>query len=267
MLPIDLVFVRHGRSEGNEAKNASQKGNNSFFTPDFLERHSRSFRLTNKGIKQAKEAAKWLHKKFPSSFDAFYVSDYIRAKETAVFLNLARARWQVHVQLRERDKGLMDNLPESEKRRLFARELRQYETEPFFAYPAGGGESVAGFCQRLNTSFVEPIIKRCSLERLIVVSHGHVMRGMEFILEDLSHDEFLRIDRSEKPKDKIRNGQIVWYTRRDPKTGKLKPSFVAVRTVCPWDPKGDYGWRGIEHHHYTNKELMQEVKKQKRQIE
>ena len=62
MLPIDLIFVRHGQSEGNLAHRMSEKGDNSFFTPEFRERHSRAFRLTNKGIEQAKSAGFWLKK-------------------------------------------------------------------------------------------------------------------------------------------------------------------------------------------------------------
>ncbi len=266
MLPVDVVFVRHGRSEGNEAKKASQRGNHSFFTPAFLERHSRTFRLTNKGIKQVKAAVKWLRKNFPRPFDAYYVSDYIRAKESAVHLDFPKAKWEVHVQLRERDKGLMDNISVSEQQKMFAREMHQYEIEPFFAYPAGGGESIAGFCQRLDAGFVEPEIRKSNVERVLVVSHGHVMRGMEFILEDLSHDEFVTRDKSERNRDKIRNAQIIWFTRRDPDTNELNQDFVAVRSVCPWDPKGDYGWRRIERKFYSNKELMEEVRMHKRQI-
>ena len=266
MLPIDLLLFRHGRSEGNEAKSASEKGDNSFFTPKFLERHSRTFRLTNRGIKQIRATRRWLKKNFPMSFDEFYVSDYLRAKESAVILHLPNAKWNVKVSLRERDKGLMDNLPIAEKQRLFARELRQYQASPFFAYPAGGGESMAAFIFRLEVDFVNTVVRDCSVERMAVVSHGHVMSGLQFIFEGLSHDEFLRCDSSEKNKDKIRNGQILWYTRRNPKTGKLYPDFIAVRSVCPWDPKGDYGWRRIERNLYSNKDLAKELKKYHRQI-
>src|SRR3989338_6760651 len=95
MLPIDLIFIRHGQSEGNVANKASRKGDNSFFTPEFRDRHSRSFRLTDKGISQAKAAGKWIRKNIPMPFDRFYVSDYVRAKETAACLDLEAAQWRV----------------------------------------------------------------------------------------------------------------------------------------------------------------------------
>lgn len=88
MLPIDLILVRHGESEGNLANKASKSGDNSFFTPEFLNRHSRNFRLTDKGSLQAKRTGEWIQKNVPMPFDRFYVSDYIRAKETAYYLYL-----------------------------------------------------------------------------------------------------------------------------------------------------------------------------------
>ena len=78
MLPIDVIFVRHGESEGNRANKASRRGDNSFFTPEFREKHSRAFRLTDKGIEQARIAGKWLRENIPMPLDRFYVSDYIR---------------------------------------------------------------------------------------------------------------------------------------------------------------------------------------------
>ncbi len=65
MLPIDIIFGRHGQSEGNKAKRASEEGDNSFFQPEFRSRHSRSFRLTDLGIEQAKISGKWLRENVP----------------------------------------------------------------------------------------------------------------------------------------------------------------------------------------------------------
>lgn len=102
MLPIDIILVRHGESEGNVANKASRSGDNRFFTPEFREKHSRVFRLTDKGIEQAKAAGKWLRDNISMPLDRFYVSDYIRTKETAVYLDLPNAEWRVEFQLRER---------------------------------------------------------------------------------------------------------------------------------------------------------------------
>jgi len=267
MLPIDVIFVRHGESEGNRANKASRRGDNSFFTPEFREKHSRAFRLTDKGIEQARIAGKWLRENIPMPLDRFYVSDYIRAKETAAHLALPSADWRVWFQLRERDTALMDNCPDNERRQLFELEQRQYELDPFLSYPAGGGESIAMMCLRLKTDYVSHLARECSDKRIGAVCHGHVMRGMQLVLENLGHDDFIRLDASEDPADRIRNGQILWYTRRDPDTGKVeRENIVAVRSICPWDPEGDYGWRRICRKRYTNEDLLQEVLRYPRHI-
>ncbi len=266
MLPIDTIFVRHGQSEGNVANKASRKGDNSFFTPEFREKHSRAFRLTDKGIEQAKSAGEWLRKNIQMPLDRFYVSDFIRAKETASYLDLPKAEWRVEYQLRERDKALMDNCPVDEQKKLFELEERQYKLDPFLSYPAGGGESIPMLCLRLKTDFIDHLARECSDKRVVVVCHGHVMRAIQLEMENLGHDDFIRLDASKEPADKIRNCQIIWYTRRDPETGKIAPHTVAVRSICPWDPEGDYGWRRIIKNRYSNEELKNEVDKYPRHV-
>lgn len=266
MLPIDLILVRHGYSEGNAANKASRRGDNSFFTPAFREKHSRAFRLTDKGIRQAKAAGAWILANIPQPFDRFYVSDYVRAKETAAYLGIPNARWRQEFHLRERDKALMDNMPADEQKRFFSLEERQYKLDPFLSYPAGGGESIATHCLRLKAGILEHWSRKCFDKRVVCVCHGHVMRGLQLELEGLGHDDFIRLDASDDPRDKIRNCQILWYTRRDPDTNEMSNYHVAVRSVCPWDTAGDYGWRRILRQASTNEELLEEVRRYPRHV-
>lgn len=265
-LPIDLVLLRHGESEENAANKKSRGGDNSLFTEEFREKHSRSFRLTDKGIEQAIAAGQWLRDNGPQ-FDRFYVSDYIRAKETAYNLRLPNASWISKVQLRERDMALMDNTPENERKKLFAREHHKFQLDPFLSYPAGGGESVAALCHRLKTDFLDHLARECSDKKVIAVCHGHVMRALQLELESLGHDDFIRLDPSEKPEDKIYNCQIFWYTRRDPEKNSLESSkLTAVRSVCPSGAVNDFGWRRIKRNRYSNEDLMNEVLKYPRHV-
>lgn len=265
-LPIDIVLVRHGESEGNLANKASRRGDNHFFTPEFRNRHSRTFRLTDRGIAQAKTAGEWLRKNVPMPLDRFYVSDCVRARETAAYLDLPDAEWRVKYQLREQDRALMDNIPEDEKWRLFKLEVRQFELDRFLSYPAGGGESIPQLCLRFKVDFLAHLARECPNGHVIAVCHGHVMRAAQLELEQLGHDDFIRLDTSKKPADKIRNCQILWYTRRDPETGVIGPKLVAVRSVSPTEPGCDYGWRRIVRKKYSNSELLAEVAKYPRQI-
>lgn len=270
MLPIDIILERHGQSEGNKAQRASEEGDNRFFTPEFRDKHSRVFRLTDLGIRQAVAAGSWLRTNAPMPLDRFYVSDYIRAKETAAYLNLPGAQWRDEIGLRERDLALMDNCPEEEKKHLFELEQEQYKKDPFFSYPAGGGESFAALILRIKTDFISHIARECSDKRIIVVCHGHVMRAIQFLFEKLGHDDFLRLDSSERHEDRIRNCQIIWYTRRDPDTGAEGTKLVAVRSVCPLvcpsNTIEDHGWRRISHRKHTNSELLEEVNRYPRHV-
>lgn len=258
MLPLDLILVRHGQSEGNLANKASRKGDDGFFTEEFLDRHSREFRLTDKGITQAKAAGEWLRANVPMPLDRFYVSDYIRAKETAAYLALPTALWRSEFHLRERDHALMDNIPDAEKKQRFATEHALYEQDAFLAYPAGGGESFAAHCFRMKATMLEHWARECADKRVIAVCHGHVMRALQVELEAMDHDDFIRLNDSDAPEDKVRNCQIFWYTRRDPESLVLGDAYVAMRSVSPSEGR-DFGWRRIVRHKFTNEDLLAEV--------
>lgn len=258
-LPINLILVRHGQSEGNVATEASKHGDDSYFTEEFRGRHSRDFRLTDKGIKQAVAAGEWIRKNIRDNFDGFYVSDYIRAKETAALLDLAFANWRVEFHLRERDRALIDNVPRSEERELFPLEHKQYKINPFYSVPAGGGESFASFCLRLKAMFIEHLSRRSNDFAVIAVCHGHVMRALQMEIENLEHDDFLRLDSSKDPTDKIDNCQIFWYTRIDPNTGDVGKKIIAVRSISPWGDVFDSGWRRIVPKFSSNEDLLEEV--------
>ena len=265
MLPRDIILVRHGQSEGNVATEASKMGDNRHFTEAFRNRHSREFRLTDLGIQQAKAAGDWIRKNVPFSFNSFYVSDYIRAKETAVHLGLPNAKWKEEFHLRERDRALADNIPRDEERALFPMEQKQYGIDPFLSVPAGGGESFASFCLRLKAGFIEHLSRQPPKSAMVVVSHGHGMRGLQLEFENLSHDDFIRLDRSDVPSEKMNNCQILWYTRRDPNNPMVTSErLLAVRSVCPWKEDGDYGWRYIERKLSTNEDLLEEVSRYSR---
>lgn len=87
------------------------------------------------------------------------------------------------------------------------------------------------------------------------------------------------------PKEKIHNGQIIHYTRRDPQTGEIAPTINWMRSICtfhwfgevwfdlryleefvdwylgPWDTTLSTNvWQQIERPTWTNEELLAEVR-------
>ncbi len=263
MFPVDLVCIRHAQSEENLATKKFKKGDESFFSPEFRNRHSRTFRLTDLGIEQAKCTGQWIKTNVPMPFDGFFVSDFIRAKETAVYLNLPQARWVIKYELRERDQAFVDDYQNAEQVSLLGGfKKHKYGKDLFYSYPPGGGESIASLCQRIKTGPLHDLeINNDNNRSVVVVCHGRVMRALQLGLESLSRDDFVRLDKSKNPAERLLNCQIHWYTRRDPETFSEHPHFVAVRSVCVHGLKGDYGWRRIKRPTFSNEELMEEVRR------
>ena len=258
-MPEDLVFVRHGRSEGNEAREQSQQGDDSHYTDEFRARRNRQWRLTDLGIEQARSAGHWIREHVSPSFSRYYTSEYLRARETAGHLELDRARWVQDILLRERSWGRADFvMPEAERYEQFASELAARREDPCYWRPPEG-ESLADVCIRVDR-VIDRVRRDASGQRCIIVTHEDVMWAARFMLEGMTQDHWREVLLSADPHDKIHNGQVLHYTRCDPATGKLSPRLQWVRSVCPWDPgRSDDRWRTIAPSGFSNEDLLAAV--------
>lgn len=255
-MPIDLVLVRHGQSLGNLASKRSRKGDNSFFTDDFMRHHSSEWPLTELGISQATQTGEYLRDELGfDRFDRYYASWYVRAFETAAYLDYPTCHWKLEVDLREREWGDLDVMPDDERREKFAEALIKREINAYLWSPPNG-ESMAHLRIRLR-SILDTLHRECSDKRVIIVCHGEVMWGLRSLLERMSPKRFLELDASDHPHDHINNCQILHYTRRDPETGKLNPYAKWMRSITPSDlSKSSNEWQTIDHKQYTNEELL-----------
>ena len=257
-MPIELVLVRHGESEGNIAIRRSKKGDESDFTPHYRERHSSLLRLTDKGREQAKAASAWLRDPSQglSTFDAFFVSEYLRAMETAAHLELPHANWFVDFYLRERDWG--DTLPHSERTGKLLHVMQQKYTEPFYWKPPRG-ESMADLCMRVDR-VLDRLHRECADKRVIVVCHGEVIWAFRIRIERLTQARYKELDLSDDPQHRIHNCQVLHYSRRDPENGKLTGHLNWVRSVCPWDQSlSSDVWSPIKRPSWSNETLKKHV--------
>jgi broad specificity phosphatase PhoE len=145
-LPIDIILVRHGQSEGNVAITASINGDESYMTDEFKKRHVSTYKLTKNGVKQAKAAGEWIKKNVnPPKFGRYLASEYVRAIQTAAYMDLQNADWQLDFFLREREWGDLDGLTISEQKKVYARSFEKKDAEPFYWTPPNG-ESFANLC-------------------------------------------------------------------------------------------------------------------------
>jgi len=253
--PYEIVLVRHGQSEGNEAVSRSKKGDLSAYTKDFKHKHSSTYRLTDKGIEQAKVAGKWIKEHISEKFDRYYTSEYVRAMETAALLDFTDARWYTEIMLRERDKGQMDNVSWIERNDKFKDEMKRRKRDSFFWAPPGG-ESLANICNRIDHTF-NTLRRECGNQRVLIVCHGEIMWAFRVRLERLSQIRFHQLQNSEDPKDRIHNSQILHYTRVHPTTGEVFPFFKFFKSVCPSKPQySTDSWLEFERPTYTSEELL-----------
>lgn len=265
-MPMDLVLVRHGESEGNVALNASKEGDNSYFDiPGFRERAGYDWRLTLKGMRQAKAAGEVLRSRFPKGFDRYYVSDFARAKETAALLDLPNAVWFLNIYLHEQLWGRLDVMPRNEMEEKFpgAHELRNRHRF-YGAYP--DGEWMGEVCLRCDR-ILETLGRECSGRQVILVCHGNVIWAFRLLLERIAPAEFHRLDTSKDPVHQIANGQIEQYTRRNPETGEITDHFSWKR----WDRTGltpfAKDWTPIHRPSFYNRELLVQLESLPRLIE
>jgi len=286
-MPVDLLLVRHGESEGNVAVHASKRGDDThILNPEFRERHSSMWRLTEQGVAQAQQAGAWIRENFPvsasndldgadadegfgdavpaGSFDRYYVSAYTRALETAAHLNLPQARWFISPNLRERERGTEDLLSR-EERELLVESARVRKATPLYWRPLNG-ESIADTCTRVRDLFAT-LHREVPEGRVIVVCHGEVMEAARVLLERLTPDEYAAWTDSKDPADRIHNGQVFHYTRRDPVTGAISKHLNWKRSICTSDLSlCDPSWRTVTRPVFDNQALLDIVQRTPRII-
>jgi NAD+ kinase len=231
-MPLDLVLVRHGESEGNVAFGHSRRGDSRHFTPEFLSRHSSRWRLTPRGEEQARAAGDWLRRHVSHAFDRYYTSEYLRSIETAALMGFDDATWFCEFYLRERDWGVFDLMSFQERRERYADDMRRRELDTFFWAPPNG-ESMATLCLRI------------------------VMWAFRVRLERMSQERYRELDQSREAAVKLHNCQVLHYTRRDPESGATSPHLDWVRSVCPWGASlCDPSWQRIHRRSYSSAELL-----------
>ena len=264
-LPLDIVLLRHGQSEGNLAKRLSEAGEHGAYDRVSKGRHTRGYRLTHKGRDQALRAGAWIRREF-GQFDRYFASEYARAMETAALLGIPGAQWSRNFFLSERDWGDLDQCSEAEREERFGEALQMRDIEPFYWRPQNG-ESLAELSLRLDR-VLGTLHRECSDKRVILVCHGEVMWTFRVLLERMPQQQFKELHLSKDPKVRVHNCQIIHYTRRDPQTGELHAHVGWMRTIRPVsDPVWISPWQRIERKRYSNEELLEIVEGYPRVLE
>jgi probable phosphoglycerate mutase len=196
--PASLWLVRHGESAGNVARDLAE--DHGLPMIDIATRDM-DVPLSNRGEHQARALGEWLRQQ-PADVrpTCSIASPYVRAHSTARLVLEASGcppeliDVEVDERLREREFGILDRLTRAG---IEARHPEQSAARAFlgkFYHRPPGGESWADVALRLR-SLLDTIGRQYAGERVLVVSHQVVILVFRYLLEGLSEDELLAIDR------------------------------------------------------------------------
>ena len=264
-MPLDLVLVRHGESEGNVVVEAAKAGNNELFTDAYMTTPGHQWRLTDRGREQAATIGAWVAAEFPK-FHRYYASPYVRTKETAGCMQLPNARWLLNRALRERDWGEIGSIPkrEFESRPEYELNAKHRKQDPLY-WVAPGGESIAFVAEDRVRNVLDTLHRECSEQQVVCITHGEVMWAFRLVLERMDDLRFKELD--DDPSAKIHNCMALHYSRVNPDSpDDVSRRLEWMRTARPvfdeasgtWSVE-ESGWTHVEYSAFSSDDLLEQV--------
>lgn len=265
-MPNHLVLVRHGQSEANVLQEASKAGDDSLYTDEMMNYPDRSWRLTSKGVEQARVSGAWIADNIAERFDRYVVSPFIRTRETAGNLDLPYSSWEENRVVRERSWGEIGSMSRQAFLRDYPTNARYKDADPIYWAPPAG-ESIANVGENRVRNLLNTLHRENSGESVLVVTHGEFSWAMRMVLERWSDEEFL--DNDKDPSHRIMNCAVIHYTRINPVTGEQSRKLSWVRRAHPVvdEVAGTSHmvvteWEHFDRDRLTNKELLEVVESQ-----
>ncbi len=203
--PSVVWLVRHGESLGNVADAQAQRSGAGRLELDVRDP---DVPLSDTGRAQAEALGRHLAS-LPEDQrpTAALSSPFTRALTTA---QLATAGLGVRVRtderLRERDFGAFDGMTGAGIREQFPDEARRRDLLGKFYYRPPGGESWADVALRIRSLLATEALRH-DCERLLVVAHQAVIMVFRYVLEELTEQELLDVDKHEQ----VANASMTRY--------------------------------------------------------
>ena len=193
--PADLTLVRHAHSLGNRADARAKEAGAEELD---LERRDADVELSDTGLAQAEALGRWLAAQEQSVHPTVVVSSpYRRAVQTA---EIVVAGLDLEVQrderLRERDLGILNGLTGVGIRTRHPEETERRKKVGTFYYQPPSGEGWSDVALRVR-SFLHDLRFGYDGARVWLFTHQAVVMGFRYVLEGLTEERLLEIDRSE----------------------------------------------------------------------
>ena len=262
-MPLEIVFVRHGQSEANVVHKLDKDGDDNPHIDTVNQRPDWKQRLSPKGIAQAKTAGQWIQDNLGgvASFNARYVSPFLRTRETAAYLaGLDTGEWTIDDRGAERSWGVYGTVAKAEQRSQFPLTSKLQEATPWYVR-FDGGESMPDVYGRFR-DFQGTLHREQSEARVIVVSHGDFMNVVRYGMERMRPEQWEAMDRD--PRYTIRNCSILQYSRINPaNSNDIRDKIQWRRMVYPDAPhESPDGGEWVElpkRQRFTGEELLKQI--------
>ena len=263
--PLNLILIRHARSERNEVEKLLRAGRISKEQARALmEQPDNLARLISFGCKQGELAGEWLKKHLGFKPDVAFCSHFVRARQTAGIIGKTmglKTRWYRDSKYGERWWGDFDRLSPDEKEREYG---KREDNARYWTPPRGESLRFIEMCAR---SALGALYRKYTDRNVMIVTHGEFIVAMRAGIERLS-DEGV----NQAVAEGIPNCGIVQYTRQNPFTGEISDSYDWVRFVNPavtsWKISGwDGQWKEVIRPSYSSDELLLEAEKFPRFLE
>lgn len=197
--PDALWLVRHGESAGNVARDAAEIAGQAMIN---LPLRDMDVPLSALGEAQARTVGAWFGQ-LPETVRPTVVltSPYLRARATAEMLcesagfDFNRVPFLTDERLREKEFGIFDRLTKVGARKRYPEQAEYRTVLGKFYHRPPGGESWCDVILRLR-SVVDDLTRDYRRERVLLVAHQVVVNCFRYLLEQLTEEEILKIDRT-----------------------------------------------------------------------
>jgi len=233
--PNAVWIVRHGESAGNVAREAAEAAGHASID---IRMRDVDVPLSTLGERQAAALGRWFGQMPPEQRPTVVLtSPYLRARETAaLLLRAAGIEPDAHVvdeRLREREFGILDRLTRVGIQQQFPDQAEFYRLLGKFYHRPPGGESWCDVILRLR-SVIDTLSRDYCEERVLIVVHQVVVLCFRYLLECMTEEEILAIDRARD----VANCSVTSY-RFDPDQGLHgKLALELYNFVAPLEEAG-----------------------------
>jgi broad specificity phosphatase PhoE len=240
--PAHLWIVRHGESSGNVARDAANASGH--LVIDIAERDV-DVPLSALGEEQSAALGRWFAGMSEAERPtAILASPYLRARQTAAYVRdlggaHPDATHTIDERLREKEFGILDRLTRAGIAQRYPEQAEARARVGKFYHRPPGGESWCDVILRLRSVLDTISLHHASPDsRLLVVAHQVIVLCLRYLIEELTEDEILAIDRE----GDVANCGVTEYRRvaSTSPTGdaEARLELVTYNFVAPLDAAG-----------------------------